>query len=101
MGNNLNNATELELLQAKLNELGKVTEQMKGLIQERTNEIHYFKDILFALDFVDFSRKLYYEDCDYTYYDYISVNMDRYRDANVRTRAVRLVDNRNIGRKSS
>lgn len=46
-------------------------------------------------------KKLYYEDYDYTYYDYISVNMDRYRDENVRTRAVRLVDNRNMGRKNS
>ena len=101
MENNVNNATELELLQAKLNELDRVTEQMKGLLQERVDEINYYKDILFALDFVDFSRKLYYEDYNYTYYDYISVNMDRYRDENVRTRAVRLVDNRNIGRKNS
>ncbi len=93
--NNLNNAEELDLLRAKLDDLGRVTEKLEGLIQERNIDIHYYKNLLFALDFVDFSRKLYYKDCDYTYYDYIKANMDRYKEAGVQSRAVRLVDERN------
>lgn len=95
MDNNLNNANELDLLRGKLDDLDKVTEKLKELIQERTYDIRYYKDILFALDFVDFSRKLYYKDCEYSYYEYIKYNMDRYKEDQVQSRAVRLIDDRN------
>ena len=95
MDNNLYNANELDLLRGKLDDLDKVTEKLKELIQERTYDIRYYKDILFALDFVDFSRKLYYKDCEYSYYEYIKYNMDRYKEDQVQSRAVRLIDDRN------
>ena len=95
MDNKLNNANELDLLRGKLDDLDKVTEKLKELIQERTYDIRYYKDILFALDFVDFSRKLYYKDCEYSYYEYIKYNMDRYKEDQVQSRAVRLIDDRN------
>jgi len=95
MDNNLYNANELDLLRGKLDDLDKVTEKLKELIQERTYDIRYYKDILFALDFVDFSRKLYYKDCEYSYYEYIKYNMDRYKEGQVQSRAVRLIDDRN------
>lgn len=93
--NNLNNAEELDLLRAKLDDLGRVTEKLEGLIQERTYDIRYYKDILFALDFVDFCRKLYYKECACSYYEYIKYNMDRYKEGQVQSRAVRLIDDRN------
>ena len=98
MNNNTNNLAELDILRAKVEENNGVTEKMMDLIRKKQDDDRYNQEILFALDFVDFAKKLYYEDCEYTYYDYISVNMDRYRQAAVRSRAVRLVDNRNAGK---
>ena len=95
MSNILDNVSELNELYAKLESLDIDTKQLKELIQERNEEVRYYKDILFALDFVDFSRKLSYEGYDYSYYDYISLNMDRYKKENVKSRAVRLIDKEN------
>ena len=93
--NSMNNLAELDALRAKMEELNGVTENMVDLIRKKQDDDRYNSEILFALDFIDFSKKLYYKDCNYSYYDYIKVNMDRYKKNQVESRAVRLIDDRN------
>ena len=93
--NSMNNLAELDALRAKMEELNGVTENMADLIRKKQDDDRYNSEVLFALDFVDFAKKLYYKDCNYSYYDYIKYNMDRYKEGQVQSRAVRLIDDRN------
>ncbi len=95
MGNKLNNLEELDKLRANLAELNEVTKNMVDLIRKKQDDDRYNAEILFALDFVDFTKKLYYKDCEFSYYEYIKYNMDRYKEGQVQSRAVRLIDDRN------
>ena len=61
--NSMNNLAELDALRAKMEELNGVTENMADLIRKKQDDDRYNSEILFALDFIDFSKKLYYKDC--------------------------------------
>ena len=90
--NNFNNNTELEDLRMRLEGLEVGTKKLNELIQERNSDVRYFMDLLYALDFVDFSRKLYFEEGDCSFYDYISDNMYRYKQEKIHSKAVRLIN---------
>ena len=90
--NNFNNNTELDDLRMRLEGLDVGTKKLNELIQERNSDVRYFMDLLYALDFVDFSRKLYFEEGDCSFYDYISDNMYRYKQDKIQSKAVRLIN---------
>ena len=90
--NNLNNFADLDDLRMRLEGLDVGTKKLNELIQERNSDVRYFMDLLYALDFVDFARKLYFEECDCSFYDYIADNMYRYKQEKIHSKAVRLIN---------
>ena len=60
-------------------------------IMEKVDEVRRHKDIIFALEFVDFTRQLYaMEDC--SYYDYISEKMRQYKKERIDAMPVRFIE---------
>ena len=79
---------EINALREKLDELSVDTQKMQELFQQRVDEVKYQKDILFALDFVDFTNKFYIED-NFTLYDWISTKMREHKEERIAAQPLR------------
>ena len=82
---------EINDLMTSLDEFLKKTPTVNKQIMEKVDEVRRHKDIIFALEFVDFTRQLYaMEDC--SYYDYISEKMRQYKKERIDAMPVRFIE---------
>ena len=85
-----NTHDEINDLMTALDEFLEKTPKVNDLIMEKVDEVRRRKDILFALEFVDFTRQLYaMEDC--SYYDYISEKMRQHKKERIDPMPVRIM----------
>ena len=69
-------------LQAKLARLRKEARRMKKLEEQRGAEERRQQEIADALEFVEFTKGIYYSDSDVTVYEYITTIMEETKTAN-------------------
>ena len=69
-------------LQAKLARLRKEARRMKKLEEQREAEERRQQEIADALEFVEFTKGIYYSDSDVTVYEYITTIMEETKTAN-------------------